>query len=217
MDNSLITFSNQYMNQSNYQGKNNSYMNMQDILIEIQKNISILQDNSTHPNFLKAKLSIGSEALRECNINHVGFNVQIPSTVFGEIYEKFTFKFDLEGYSDSKKIKNIPLIEPEIMEDNQEEIFDSRMYSLYGDNTLIEGIFNIITSQLNSFDLDFSISLTALAIYEIESLSKHRYKNSLLCQQMYNLDNPSDQWMALLNVKACYTKPTFKMIPTLMH
>jgi hypothetical protein len=195
-------------------------LDAQELSVEIQKNIKIWNEISNTPNFYQTKLTVGSAALRESDARHIGFQLQIPSTVFGEIYENFVWTFDIEGNSDINKLSNIVYDHASRIKNKQnitKEYSGTRMYSIMSLEHEMKTVFNIIDGQLNYINDEQALLLTSLAFYEIEKLSNNREEDYLLFNDMYNLSNANDKWIACMNVQANYTKPTVNNMFHLMH
>lgn len=210
--------------------KNNSFlteksirnMDTQELSVEIQKNIKIWENIASQSNFYQMKLVVGSSALRDCGVNHVGFKIQIPSTVFGDLYENFMWTFDIEGNTDTTKLHSFVYEKSLEIENKQSNDFEIslngiRMHSLFILEDYMRDIFNLIDQQLNYCSEEKALLLTSLAFYEMETLSSLRKEDYLLYNDMYDLSNINDRWIACMNVKANYIKPTIGYLPHLVH
>lgn len=197
-------------------------MDAQELSIEVQKNISILQERASNTNFYQTKLTVGSAALRESEVNHISFTLEIPATFFGEIYEKFTWAFDIEGNSDVGKLENIVYeqtlrIQNKTANAQEKNLTGVRMYSLLALDEKMKEVFDTIDAQLNYTSDEYALLLTSLAFYEMELLSSQREEDYLLHKDMYNLSNLNDRWLACMNVQVKYIRPSVEYMSHLVH
>lgn len=195
--------------------------NIQEIISEVHNNIQKMLELADTKKFLQTKLNICSKSLRDSGVQHVGFRLEVPSTIFGELSEVFKWTFDIEGNSDVcslqknmyERAKKLKLKEESFNETN---IKNTRIYSLFSLEEDILNVFDNFYQQLNGNE-DAAILLTSLAFYDMENLSQHRKEDSLLIDNMYNIDNVNDRWLACINIVAQYIKPSNEYMSHLMH
>lgn len=219
---SNISLNKETSNHSLFDDNNYRLMNARDLFNEVEQNIHAWSEYSSREDFSQMKLTLGAETLREAGTQHIGFEVEIPSTVFGELSEKFQWCFDIEGNSDIGNLEERIYKKAQLLKekaDNDIGLNDTfvRMHSLFGLETEIKTIFNLIDQQLNYKVPEKALILTSLIFYDLELLSSKRETDYLLIDNMYNLSNPNDRWLACMSISAQYIKPSNNYMSHLMH
>lgn len=219
---SVISLNKEKSKHSLFDEQNYRLMNTRDLFNEVQQNIHAWGDFSSREDFYQMKLTLASEALRESGAQHIGFQVEIPSTVFGELSEKFQWSFDIEGNSDVGNLEERIYKKAQALKEKEENHIHSddtfvRMHSLFGLEQEIKEVFHLIDKQLNYKVPEKALIITSLIFYELELLSSKRETDYLLIDNMYNLANPNDRWLACISISAEYIKPSNNYMSHFMH
>lgn len=219
---SNISLNKEKSTHSLFDQNNYRLMNVRDLFNEVQQNIHAWGEFASREDFYQMKLTLCSEALREGGTQHIGFQVEIPSTVFGELSEKFKWSFDIEGNSDVGNLEERVYKKAQILKEKAENHMYStdtfvRMHSLLGLENEIKQVFNLIDKQLNYKVPEKALILTSLIFFELELLSSKRETDYLLIDNMYSLSNPNDRWLACMSISAEYIKPSNNYMSHLMH
>lgn len=195
-------------------------INSQEIINEIQSNIKKLIEVSVNKDFLQTKLSICAKSLRDSGVQHTGFRLSIPSTVFGELSENFTWLFDIEGNSDLGTLEKNTYERAKSLKVkdsySEDSLINIRMHTLFSLDEDMLNVYDNFYQQLNG-NKEAAILLTSLAFYDLENLSKNRKEDLLLVDHMYAMDNINDRWLACLNISVEYIKPNNNYMSHLMH
>lgn len=168
---------------------------------------------SVKENFEEIKHAIICQTFRVLGVNSLELQYTFDPTMFGQLYEYFNWKFEIEEVDvPHKKMKDD--IDQKIFEikcndlNYNEKPGTLRYDSLLRQDEHIKSVFNFLRNNLPDINEEQNISLSALILFDLERMSKQRQYNFLSFQNMMSKDNHDDKWISCLTIDSIYQKPT---------